>query len=782
MSWRRAFYKTGPHFGSLQAWYPPLHVPLTKYFFKSRRLPCNLQNTSILGRCKLSSIASSTVPQLPHHDSQDTPSTTNMETIFQQIHDAASSSNLSEMHAAYQSLLEDASVNTVRGEFQDIIISSLHALALSNRPCDLALIDRILEKMQHRWGIPVTSHIHTTILEALLRHGEDGTITRWLLNMPSKPGGCKPTPEQWNSFLLRCQKEKKPDLLKSTIGVMRFSGCTPTEATYMILIHALFRSQLPLPRLAVVRGIMTDMQNDKVAIPNAMRDIMSESYVDTNSRKLACKVEELHEKFSQSGSEDKLNALRAKQLAVVSNETGGRAGARKMLARFRKEGFIPSTRTLATVVENSQSTKDLVFWETLLEVKANCHVFSIVIRNAAQSGNRYAAVELLRTARSARQLPMTAAMVHPVLRVLCMSKFGPAPDIGIDNALELLGEYVHQYDDEQVFKEVVSNPPSQDVPLYNTVLRALTSSTNKKYFPIAVSLVEEMRKRGVRLDPMSATSVIILLLKISPTAVEAFEMYKLVCKDAKGRCVLDSTGYVAVLDTFCKLRVSADQMETITRLYFEIVKDMRMGGHPIPIEVYTILLRQLGDRIIRSPRDDTRTRDQLTSVVRRAHDMISVDGSLVPDVVLWNELMNTYQKAGSFQDAFRLWESMQISHQYDHASVSIILDACAFAGAHEMAVKVYDRIHEDGFEFNQKNWNNWLECLCRLGRLDEAVKVFCLEIGQLKQEGVGPSVQGLRLLLRFSIRTNEESLVRSRVKRYLPEFWAKVPESLRGIS
>ena len=64
---------------------------------------------------------------------------------------------------------------------------------------------------------------------------------------------------------------------------------------------------------------------------------------------------------------------------------------------------------------------------------------------------------------------------------------------------------------------------------------------------------------------------------------------------------------------------------------------------------------------------------------------------------------------------------------------------------------------------------------------DEALKVFCLESDD-SGLGAGPSVDSFKVLFQFAARTNEQGLVRSRVKRYLPKLWEKLPDSLRGMS
>ena len=79
--------------------------------------------------------------------------------------------------------------------------------------------------------------------------------------------------------------------------------------------------------------------------------------------------------------------------------------------------------------------------------------------------------------------------------------------------------------------------------------------------------------------------------------------------------------------------------------------------------------------------------------------------------------------------------------------------------------------------FHLRDWNNWLECLCRLGRLDEAVKLMCVEMAQLA--AARPDEDSIKIVIECASRANQEDLTRARIKRYLPDIWSKLPNSIR---
>jgi pentatricopeptide repeat protein len=285
---------------------------------------------------------------------------------------------------------------------------------------------------------------------------------------------------------------------------------------------------------------------------------------------------------------------------------------------------------------------------------------------------------------------------------------------------------------------------------------------------------------------MTATSITILLLRSSTSPSEAFQAYKRIFKRPDGKPTLDAEGYVAVLNAFCRLTFRKANIHTALppwEQYFEIVKDMREAGYPVNVKVYTIILQQLGlaatkFRQARNIDEDSEQPDlyELERAIRKIHQLITMDASIQPDTIAWNTLMDAYQRAGCVRDAYRVWDTLWVTRTFDNASVSIIADACGHANAFNEALQIFSRLHASGFTLNLRNWNAWLECLCRLGRLDEAVKTACLEMG--KNDNAEPDEKSIAIILRFAASTRDEHQIRERIKRYLPELWNSLPKEL----
>lgn len=469
----------------------------------------------------------------------------------------------------------------------------------------------------------------------------------------------------------------------------------------------------------------------------------------------------------------------------------GMTSVYKYLARV---GLSPSETTFSVVLGRSDNLGDLKYWEDVLEMKATPRVIARMMEQRAK-GNK-PNFQLYEYAVSTG-IPLSGPMLHYVVKPLLTSRGLEKPtEKAIDQALDYYRAFIARLDAIEGTGEGHGDARHQDdttkridlkdrdvypsAATYQLLLRALNSAKNvSKYLPTAVSLVADMRRFNVQLDWQSATSVIIILMDASPTPEEAFRMYRLIAQpegDLKKGPKLNEEGYVAILHAFCNLPTWPNGIPSV-QLYFDIINDMRKLRIPLGPKVYTIILAQMARLATAISTDDTAAREAIAKAIARVHNHLNLNPSFTPDTALWNQLMDAYQRAGCFAEACRIWQTLFASVRFNRASVSIILDACAFARAYDFAVRVYAALTEVEFPMNVRNWNTYLECLCRLGRLDEAMKVLCLEMTG-RNDGVEPDKESARILLKFAAKENRESEVRSRLKRFLPKLYHAVIESI----
>ncbi|KDQ63277.1 hypothetical protein JAAARDRAFT_119556 [Jaapia argillacea MUCL 33604] len=424
---------------------------------------------------------------------------------------------------------------------------------------------------------------------------------------------------------------------------------------------------------------------------------------------------------------------------------------------FADQGFQASPSAMSAVLSSSYSVEDLKFASKTMGIKADAYHWATLIRNAVQGGRARDAVTIYHHAKADGIRP-NAIMVHPLLRALCSSKLRTPKDSDIHCALAIYRGLVPPQPDSPSSPPPSLKPTTKgsvvDVAIYNTLLRALVSSQNtEEFFPIALSLVEDMDTHNVAMDTMTTASITILLMRSAPSFSQAFDVYKRM-RVLKGGGGINLEGYVAILRAFSKLPFPRKSPFSLDP-YFHIIRDMRDAGHPAA-----------------SGKDDNFVRDAVVGI-KRIHQQLLVEGSFTPNTHDWNSLMQAYSFAGCCPEVIRIWNMIYVNGIFDSASVNIVIDACGYGGQAQLASHIWSQLLSSGFILSSHNWGTFLECLCRAGQLDEAVKRLCCEIEE-------PDPEHLRILLKFATPHGRGHMVKKRIKEFLPDFWKKLsPEIIR---
>jgi pentatricopeptide repeat protein len=645
----------------------------------------------------------------------------------------------------------------------------LHALAASGRPHDLALIEKVFGDMGPLFRIEVTGEIYTIVVRGLIRCGRIPVIYRWLMGRPKKTRQFT-TIEHWRLFLEHCLKAGEAGMIRQSLKTMRQSGCNPTNDVFKILIRATFMTST---RFRDIVEVFDDALREKLPFDESVSSLVYDSFVELRRMDRAAQAQRLYgNKFPKirPGGGAERNAM-----ISAEAERGGLEAAIALCRVFENRGLRPNERTLTAVLCRSTRLADMRHAEDTLRVRANVVHWSILITNSVKLGDLRSAMFIYEQSQDAGIRP-DVAMVQPIINALCYPPLARPDETAIDRALDIYQQLFRATSEPDVrINSQAQDPPiaGPNAQLYVILLRTLASSANtEKYFPKALALLDDMGSRDVAIESsIAVASVTILLMRSASSYADAVKIFKRISTSKHGPG-LDAKGYVAILNAFSKIVYDRRDISPFVEHYFQIVQEMQQAGHSLTVEVYTIFLHQLGLS------KTLRLHDMYVSV-RKIHNRLVLDTSLSPDTALWNQLMNAYQRAGSFIDACRIWDTLFISNQYDNASVSIILDACAFANSWSMATNIRSKLFDAGFLFSQRNWNGWLECMCRLGRLDEAVKLMCMEMGK-NQLDVAPDIESVRILLKFAKGTNHKADVQSYIKQYLPDLWESVPMEMRN--
>jgi len=686
-----------------------------------------------------------------------------------------------ELHFAYRSLrraLRDAdhvqSPNDVRGLLTRVDLdNALDVLATSAKLDDFLLIIDLLDDMTPLFGHVVTADTHRTVVRALADNGHTIAFLKWLSTMPAKPGNVQPTLEFWHMFMDHCLAHSNIQMMCQGTHVMRSQGRPANNATYKFLIQKVFMSSSH-HFLWTIR-IINYISRSKLPFDETLLGIMLEGFNGLGLPLQAARVEEVyrsrfldHQQLPPRRHDHYLNI----QLAQTFR-TNGQTAATQLYRTLRGHGFQPSQATLTAALDDAHKAEDIAFWEQTFEIKAGSRVWSKVIRNALLLRSPPAVLEIYRAARAAG-VPVDLALAEPVVRALCSSSLQSPTDAALDLAVKIYREI-----EESPASEAKATSFGLQVALFHTLLRALSSSANKsKYMPIAIDLLEEMKRRGLS-DSAHMTSLVILLMRSASSFAEAFDAYKTVREHTQ--IPFQAKGYAAILHTFTTLKFDNRTIPP-WQDYFQIVKDMQEDGSPVLPHLYTNMLRQMARMAARARPSDADYIPNLQKIVQAAREVehqlgISTATAATLDTPFWNQLMDTYQRAGAFEDARRVWDKLFHEGRADAASVSIIFDACGYARAGRTAVQIFASLRASGHKFNLRNWHAWLECLCRLGQLDDAARYLCLEMGS-GPDGVPPDEQGARILLKFANQRGVGDEVRVRIQRFLPALWEKLPPDI----
>ncbi|KAI0309554.1 hypothetical protein OF83DRAFT_48767 [Amylostereum chailletii] len=672
-------------------------------------------------------------------------------------------------------------------DIQADIRDAITALATSGRRPHIGLINGILTDMQHVLRLHVHPHTHLLILNGLSTNPRASAILKWITSMPKKPGRVRPSLEHWHIYFRHCSKslhEGRWSEIVQAIRTMIRTGCHPTPETYKFVVQRVFLDPNYGERALKLLDLLSSQD---VPVDPCLLSLLSDGIAEKGSVAEAVHFQETYSQRKQAYAFDEtLNIQRSVEI-VKAGRVGGRSGSTRKYLELAEEGFLPTSSSLAIILGDDYTSADILHWQKTLQVAAHSYMWANLMDKASAENGLFPStsrVLALYAEALASGIVPDFTLVKPVIRAFCSSSLASPTEAAMDRALQIYSSVKEANppsedsapavtDISQVVRQHAESKDAMDV--YNMLLLALSSSPNKtKYFPKAVSLLEDMRDRRVSENSSTTASTAVLLLRSSATSDEAFQVYKTI--RTYTHAPLDVPGYSTVLQTFSKLQFKNEI--PAWRAYFEIMRDMREAGFNVYCHVYTDLFRQFANAVANIDSHDMERRQALLHAIRSSHHKLSVDAGMVPDTACWNQLMDTYQRAGSFDDALRVWGMLHLSRQVNNVSISIILDACGYFGAVRTAQRIMETLRKEKYILNAKNWHSWLECLCRVGAFDEAARQLCVEMPK-NVDGVQPDVDSARIVMKFAIDYGMDSSIRARIQRFIPEVWEQLPDSLR---
>ncbi|KAG6837688.1 hypothetical protein H0H93_004964 [Arthromyces matolae] len=622
----------------------------------------------------------------------------------------------------------------------------------------------------------VTLDVHTVILRGLIKHGNEHTIHRWLMSMPSRSIPLTPTLQQFHMFLEFCVRRAPYKYTRQVINTMSDTGCKPTNETYRYLIRSRWAnttSEEP-PHPILFTKIFEVMKFNNMPYDRETEELLLKLGVES---KYATHVRAINDQYRTFFCTSDVNDPEWNDdIAAVAQEKGVQEAINHYFKTMEPKGVPLTSKVIRGILRHSTSLEDLQLVQKQCNVTPTGDHFSLLIASNLRAEQLERALSIYKESKATGIVP-DAGLVYPLIKELCRTP-GKRPSMqNLDRALALYNDLaaVAEPSSQHLKESSEDHASGPDLAIYQTLLRGLSVSEQfDKYFPIAQGLLEDMETYNIStMQSKVAAPIIVLFMRRAKTLSEAMDVY------SRLRSALDERGYESVLDAFCQLSFDSGLPVPSLTQYFDIVKDMRRAGLEITIQVYTIILRQFAVLPIQHRGTITQEQiNQLVALTHRVHDFLTLDAAVSPDEQVWNQLMDTYQRLGCFTDAYKVWQNMFLTGRYNHISVSIIFDACGYARQWDTAKKIFGQLSRERFSLNQHNWNTWVEALCRMRRLNDALRVICLVMGK-DGNTVPPDIETARIMIKFGRKYRVQTEVLRELERYLPDLWPTLPEDLR---
>lgn len=650
---------------------------------------------------------------------------------------------------------------------------------------------------------------HHTLLMGFVKSNKLSKAIKWIESMKAT-SDISPRTIDWNIIMGGYRTQGDIEGMKRVIKLMKVLGRGETDPdlfTYNIMISAYLESK-DLDNLSEVRKEMEEAG----IIPNIVTETaLMMGYLDMEEMKSARNARDrLQTLLSTIPMGDQWDSRSVNALIKFKLVEEGYTEGLALVEKFRNKGCRLDQWTMSNLanvgakeVKTVEASRNLVEeLERIVGAESTRYTWSIVIQGALKNGAGVeVALAIYQEARD-RSITPDSSMIQPLINALIL----PSPTAEAFVIVKRL------YEDLTVHSKDYRARP--DLPLYISLLKACADPIHPD-LEFANNLLNDMKDSGMTLEKEMVGWYIIALMRASKSFEEAFKAYDMI--RSMDVSLLDESEYNKILVAFTNLRFDLPPPTTSTtasdpdsettpvrrpraippatapaNIIQEFLTDMRRSDHPPSSTTYTILLNHYSKSYLTS-----------ASAISHVHSLIKLDIYVDPDTALFNALMNAYSRTGAYAESFRIWDRLVARTggvEIDSHSISIVLDTCGFENNLEgfkRGRKIWNRItkeevsdenrHNRRGGGNLKNWESWIECLCRWGEFEEAFEIVFEQMkdGKNAIEGTHYTVPQLEsstieILLKFSLREKREGRssrpawerVRDRVRdEYSGEIW-----------
>ncbi|PWN36959.1 uncharacterized protein FA14DRAFT_159227 [Meira miltonrushii] len=194
--------------------------------------------------------------------------------------------------------------------------------------------------------------------------------------------------------------------------------------------------------------------------------------------------------------------------------------------------------------------------------------------------------------------------------------------------------------------------------------------------------------------------------------------------------ILTSNGWFRVFYNLTRLDIY-DTKSTPSlpiEIFEELMTDfdnLAQADENVRVKIFTLALSHYGKRASKAVGSKWRMYHQQVILIIHEGLVKRYGDNLNGDVVIFNSLLEAYNRAGLSNSAIEIWnQAVNLNVEIDAATLATIFDICGLNGRLPDAIKIFEWLqHGECFLklMNKNAWDSWLECLCRCGALQEAM-------------------------------------------------------------
>ncbi|KAJ1910410.1 hypothetical protein IWQ60_010671 [Tieghemiomyces parasiticus] len=262
--------------------------------------------------------------------------------------------------------------------------------------------------------------------------------------------------------------------------------------------------------------------------------------------------------------------------------------------------------------------------------------------------------------------------------------------------------------------------------MYNIIMGG---HLRRNQYTRVITLFQRMIDHGVAINNYTAHIIMSAYTK-SGDPEEATKLYQIFVEDGLKPNIYT---YSTALRAYAK----SGQMTRALALFEEMIVARVYPN----LHSYTIMIKGFAD-----------VRD--SDGVHLVHRLFNLDTRVEPNMVIYNALLDAYNRVDSPIDAFQMWELI-VLHGFpiDNCTVSVALDACAHPGYLIHIQPIIELAHSRGVRLNINNFTSLVETYFRQGQPSFAIQVLAQDMVAYRME---PDAKFLSTLLRFLVSYQRE--------------------------